>query len=42
VDRVLKKAGISDMQMDFAHYPTEAYGLIAQEAYEIMQELKVF
>jgi hypothetical protein len=42
VDRLLKKAGISDMQMDFAHYPTEAYGLIAQEAYEIMQELKVF
>ena len=42
VDRTLKKAGLADTQLDFAHYPLGMYPLIAQETFRILQDLEVF
>ncbi len=39
VDRALKRAGLSDTQMDFAHYPDEVYPYIAREAFQVFQEI---
>ena len=41
IDRVLKRAGVNTM-VDFAHFPAELYPPVAQEAFEIMQDLRVF
>jgi hypothetical protein len=42
VDRALKKAGLRDTQMDFAHYPDEVYPYIGREVFRILQDLAVF
>ncbi|HLF04735.1 MAG TPA: SGNH/GDSL hydrolase family protein [Dehalococcoidia bacterium] len=42
VDRELKRTGLSETQMDFAHSPSEAYGPISSRAFGIMRELGVF
>jgi hypothetical protein len=42
VDRTLKKAGLADTQIDFAHYPLELYLPIAQETFRILKDLEVF
>jgi hypothetical protein len=42
VDRTLKRAGLRDTQMDFAHYPDEVYPYIGQEVFRILQDLGGF
>jgi hypothetical protein len=42
VDRILKRAGIQETQVDFAHYPEEAYQPIGREAFRIMRDLGIF
>ena len=42
VDRILKGAGIQEIQVDFAHFPEEAYPLIGKEAFRIMRDLGIF
>ncbi len=41
VDRVLKRAGLRETQMDFAHYPDEIYPYIGQEVFRILQALEL-
>jgi hypothetical protein len=42
VDRALKRAGLRDTQMDFAHYPDEVYPYIGQEVFRILDDLGLF
>ena len=42
VDRILKKVGILEAQVDFSHFPMEAYRPIGEEAFKIMRDLDVF
>jgi hypothetical protein len=41
VDRTLKRAGLRETQMDFAHYPDEVYPYIGQEVFRILQALEI-
>ena len=42
VDRILKQVGIVETQVDFAHFPMEAYDPIGRQAFRIMRDLGVF
>lgn len=42
VDRIIKRTGISEAQVDFGHFPPEAYGPVSKEVFGILQDLKVF
>jgi hypothetical protein len=42
VDRILKKAGVVEAQVDFSHFPMEAYQPIAKETFRILKDLEVF
>ena len=40
IDRILKMEGVEE-QVDFAHFPVERMGPIADEAYRILRDLEV-
>ncbi len=42
VDRILKSVGILETQVDFGHFPMQAYQPMAEEAFRILRELEVF
>jgi hypothetical protein len=42
VDRILKTVGILETQVDFGHFPMQAYRPIGEEAFRILRELGVF
>jgi hypothetical protein len=42
VDRVLKRAGLRETQIDFSHYPDEIYPYIGREVFRILDALDVF
>jgi hypothetical protein len=42
VDRVLKRAGLRNTQMDFAHYPDEVYPYIGHEVFRILNDIGGF
>jgi hypothetical protein len=42
VDRIVKRVGMSNLQVDFGHLPPKAYEPIGREAFGIMRELKIF
>jgi len=42
VDRILKKVGVLETQVDFGHFPMEAYGPISEEVFRILRDLEVF
>lgn len=41
VDRILKTVGILETQVDFGHYPIQAYRPLAEETFRILRELRV-
>ncbi len=42
VDRILKRTGFVQVQVDFDHYPPEVYQPIGQEIFRVLQEREVF
>lgn len=42
VDRVLKRLGLSELQVDFAHYPPEMFGPVADEIFRLLSDRGVF
>lgn len=41
VDRVLKRVGITDIQIDFAHFPVDAYAHIGGEVLNVLRDYEV-